>query len=103
MTYALVMLVLCSNSVIGFIYLSEVSLSHSNTIKYRSCSVMIGSLGNPNPERIHILINLYDITSFFSFVLAWLVTVLMLKQYARTQEQTSILDHFRFVVNFLSS
>ena len=68
MTYALVMLVLCTNSVIGFFYLSEVSLSHSNTIKYRSCSVMIGSLGNPNPERINILINLYDITSFFSFI-----------------------------------
>jgi hypothetical protein len=83
MTYALVMLVLCSNSVIGTIYLSEVSLSHSNTIKYRSCSVMIGSLGNPNPERTNILINLYDITSFFSFVLAWLVRVLMLKEYTK--------------------
>ena len=87
MTYALVMLVLCSNSVIGAIYLSEVSLSHSNTIKYRSCSVMIGSLNNPNPERTHILINLYDITSFFSFVLAWLVTVLMLKEYTRNRNK----------------
>ena len=87
MTYALVMLVLCTNSVIGFFYLSEVSLSHSNTIKYRSCSVMIGSLGNPNPERINILINLYDITSFFSFILAWLVTVLMLKQYAKNRNK----------------
>jgi hypothetical protein len=83
MTYALVMLVLCTNSVIGAIYLSEVSLSHSNTIKYRSCSVMISSLNNPNPERINILTNLYDITSFFSFVLAWLVTVLMLKDYTK--------------------
>ena len=83
MIYALVMLVLCTNSVIGGIYLSEVSLSHSNTVKYRSCSVMIGSLTNPNPERTNILINLYDITSFFSFVLAWLVTVLMLKEYTK--------------------
>jgi len=83
MTYALVMLVLCTNSVIGGIYLSEVSLSHSNTVKYRSCSVMMGSLTNPNPERTNILINLYDITSFFSFVLAWLVTVLMLKEYTK--------------------
>ena len=83
MTYALVMLVLCTNSVIGAIYLSEVSLSHSEIIKYRSCSVMIGNLSNPNPERINILTNLYDITSFFSFVLAWLVTVLMLKDYTK--------------------
>jgi hypothetical protein len=83
MTYALVMLVLCTNSVIGAIYLSEVSLSHSNTVKYRSCSVMMGSLYNPNPERTNFLINLYDITSFFSFVLAWLVTVLMLKEYTK--------------------
>jgi hypothetical protein len=83
MTYGLVMLVLCSNSIIGAIYLSEVSLSHSEVIKYRSCSVMIGSLSNVNPESINILANLYDITSFFSFVLAWLVTVLMLKDYTK--------------------
>jgi len=83
MTYGLVMLVLCTNSIIGIIYLSEVSLSHPDTIKYKSCSVMISSLSNPNPETINILANLYDITSFFSFVLAWLVTVLMLKDYTK--------------------
>ena len=69
MTYGLVMLVLCSNSIIGAIYLSEVSLSHSEVIKYRSCSVMIGNLSNVNPESINILANLYDITSFFP--LSW--------------------------------
>jgi hypothetical protein len=83
LTYGLVMLVLCTNSIIGIVYMSEVSLSHSDTIKYRSCSVMIGVLSNVNPERINILANLYDITSFFSFVLAWLVTVLMLKEYTK--------------------
>lgn len=83
MTYGLVMLLLCTNSVIGFVYLSELSLSHSDTIKYRSCSVMMGSLYYPNPEITTVLINLYDITSFFSFVLAWLVTVLMLKGYSK--------------------
>jgi hypothetical protein len=83
MTYALVMLVLCTNSVIGAIYLSEVSLSHSKTIKYKPCSVMMMMLTNPNPERINVLANLYDITSFFSFVLAWLATVLMLKDYTK--------------------
>jgi hypothetical protein len=81
--YGLVMLILCSNSIIGIIYLLEVSLSHPHTIKNISCSVMIGSLNNPNPEAINILVNLYDITSFFSFVLAWLVTVLMLKDYTK--------------------
>jgi hypothetical protein len=83
LTYGLVMLVLCTNSIIGIVYMSEISLSHSDTIKYRSCSVMIGVLSNVNPERINILANLYDITSFFSFVLAWLVTVLMLKEYTK--------------------
>jgi hypothetical protein len=83
MTYALVMLILCTNSIIGAIYLSEVSLSHSETVKYKSCSVMMGVLNNPNPEAINILANLYDITSFFSFILAWLVTVLMLKEYTK--------------------
>jgi hypothetical protein len=83
MTYSLVMLVLCSNSIIGIIYLSQVSLSHHSTIKRVSCSVMISSLTNPNPEAINILTNLYDITSFFSFLLAWLVTVSMLKEYSK--------------------
>ena len=83
MTYGLVMLVLCANSVIGSIYLSQDSVSHNPTQRYKSCSVMMGVLNNPNPGAINILANLYDITSFFSFVLAWLVTVLMLKAYTK--------------------
>jgi hypothetical protein len=83
MTYGLVMLVLCTNSAIGIVYISQVSVSHSNIIKYKSCSVMMSVLSHPNPGTINILANLYDITSFFSFVLAWLVTVLMLKEYTK--------------------
>ena len=83
MIYALVMIVLCTNSIIGVVYIAQVSLSHANTIKYKSCSVMMGVLVNPNPEAINTLANLYDITSFFSFVLAWLVTALMLKEYTK--------------------
>ena len=49
MTYGLVMLVLCTNSIIGISYVSQVSSSHSNTIKYKSCSVMMGALGYANP------------------------------------------------------
>jgi hypothetical protein len=83
MTYGLVMLVLCTNSVIGAVYISNDSLSHSNTVKYRSCSVMMGMLSNPNPEATNILVNLYDLTSFFSFLFAWIVTVLMLSEYTK--------------------
>jgi hypothetical protein len=83
MTYGLVMLVLCTNSIIGVVYISQVSVSHSNIIKYKSCSVMMSVLSHPNPGTINILANLYDITSFFSFVLAWLVTVLMLREYTK--------------------
>ena len=81
--YGLVMLLYASNSLIGSIYFLEVSVSHPYTIKYISCSVMTGSLNNPNPEAINTLTNLYDITSFFSFILAWVVTVLMLKEYTK--------------------
>jgi len=83
MTYALVMLVLCINSIVGVVYIAQVSVSHANIIKYKSCSVMMSVLNNPNPGAINILANLYDITSFFSFLLAWLVTVLMLKDYTK--------------------
>jgi hypothetical protein len=83
MTYGLVMLVLCSNSIIGAVYMSEVSLSRSEITKYRSCSVMIGGLSYVNTETINTLANLYDITTFFSFILAWLVTVLMLRGYTK--------------------
>jgi hypothetical protein len=83
MTYGLVMLVLCINSIVGVLYIAQVSVSHASIIKYKSCSVMMSVLNNPNPEAINILANLYDITSFFSFVLAWLVTVLMLKGYTK--------------------
>jgi len=87
LTYGLVMLVLCTNSIIGIIYLFEVSLSHRNTIKHMSCSVMMGSIYYSNPEITNVLINLYDMTSFFSFVLAWLVTVLMLKDYTKNRNR----------------
>ena len=86
-TYGLVMLVLCTNSIIGIAYIAQVSVSHASIIKYKSCSVMMGSLNNPNPQAIDILANLYDITSFFSFVLAWLVTVLMLKGYTKRRNK----------------
>jgi hypothetical protein len=87
MTYALVMIVLCTNSIIGIIYLSQISLSHAKTIKYMSCSVMISSLNTPNPKITNFLINFYDITSFFSFIFAWLVTVSMLKEYSKNKNR----------------
>ena len=83
LTYGLVMLVLCTNSAIGIVYLSQVSVTHVDIIKRTSCSVMIGSLVNTRPGIVNTLTNLYDITSFFAFVLAWLATVLMLKEYSK--------------------
>jgi hypothetical protein len=81
--YGLVMFVLCSNSVIGIIYLSQVSVTHGDIIKRASCSVMFGSLIVTRPGVVNTLANLHDITSFFAFVLAWLATVLMLKEYSK--------------------
>jgi hypothetical protein len=40
MIYGLVMLFLFANSIIGAIYLSQVSVTHGQTIKRTSCSVM---------------------------------------------------------------
>jgi hypothetical protein len=81
--YGLVMLVLCSNSVIGIIYLSQVSVTHGHIIIRSSCSVMFGSLSVTRPGVVNTLANMYDITSFFAFVLAWLATVSMLKEYSK--------------------
>ena len=44
MMYGLVMLILFANSIIGAIYLSQVSVTHGQTIKRTSCSVMFGAL-----------------------------------------------------------
>jgi hypothetical protein len=83
LTYGIVMLILFANSIIGAIYLSQISVTHSQTIKRTSCSVMIGALSITRPGIVNTLANAYDITSFFSFVLAWLATVLMLKEYSK--------------------
>jgi hypothetical protein len=83
MIYGLVMLVLFANSLIGMIYLSQVSVTHSPIIKRTSCSVMFGALTATRPVLVNSLANAYDITSFFSFVLAWLATALMLKEYSK--------------------
>jgi hypothetical protein len=52
MIYGLVMLVLFANSVIGIIYLSQVSVTHSDTIKRTSCSVMFGALSVTRPGLV---------------------------------------------------
>lgn len=87
MTYCVVMLVLSSNAITGIIYVSEVSLYLPVTVRYKSCSVMFSALSNPNPGAINILGDLYDVTSFFSFVSAWLVTVLMLREYTKNKNK----------------
>jgi hypothetical protein len=81
--YALVMVFLVVNALIGLFYLYQVSLSQNLIIKYSSCRVMFASLFNVNPDLNIALSNIYDITSIVSFILAWLASVLMLKQYAR--------------------
>jgi hypothetical protein len=85
--YGLVMLVLCTNSAIGIAYLFQVSFTHGDIIKRTSCSVMMGSLINTRPGIVNILTDMYDITSFFAFVLAWLATVLMLKEYSKRKNK----------------
>jgi hypothetical protein len=85
--YGLVMLVLCTNSAIGIVYLSQVSVTHGDIIKRTSCSVMMGSLTITRPGIVNILTDMYDITSFFAFVLAWLATVLMLKGYSKRKNK----------------
>ena len=85
--YGLVMLVLCTNSAIGIVYLSQVSATHGDIIKRTSCSVMMGSLVITRPGIVNTLTDMYDITSFFAFVLAWLATVLMLKGYSKRKNK----------------
>ena len=68
--YSLVLLILFANSIIGAIYLYQVSVTRGQSIKRTSCNVMIGALTVTRPETIHTLANAYDITSFFSFCLS---------------------------------
>jgi len=77
------MLFLFANSIIGAIYLSQDSVTHPQTIKRTSCSVMFGAMNVSRPGLVNNLANAIDITSFFSFVLAWIATVFMLKEYSR--------------------
>jgi hypothetical protein len=86
-TYGTIMLVFCVSSIVGIVYLSEVSQSHASIIRQTSCSAMFGSLHNINPQLIDFLTNVYDIASFFSFVLAWLATVYMLKEYSKRRNK----------------
>ena len=44
----------------------------------------MGALSNPNPNLTNFLINLNDITSFISFILAWVATIFILKDYLNT-------------------
>jgi len=81
--YTLVMLFLVANAIIGLFYLYQVSLSHNLIIKYSSCRVMLGSLFNVNPDLNITLSNMYDATSIVSFILAWVVSVIMLRQYSK--------------------
>jgi hypothetical protein len=63
--------------------LANLLVTHGHIIIRSSCSVMFGSLNVTRPGVVNTLANMYDITSFFAFVLAWLATVLMLKEYSK--------------------
>ena len=81
--YGITMLLLLINTLVAIIYLYQVSLSHNDIITGSSCRVMYGSLYNVNPDFNIALSNTYDLTSVISFILAWSVSVLMLRQYSR--------------------
>ena len=87
MIYGLVMLVLLVNSLFALSFLLLDSLAHRYVIKRTSCSVMMGALNNPNAEYTNFLSYAYDITLFLSFVLAWVATVGMLKEYSKRKNK----------------
>jgi len=89
--YSMVMLSLLCNSVIAAVYLSQVSSSHPDILKRISCSVMMSALSNANPNLTNFLINLYDITSFISFILAWIATIFILKDYLNTNTKNKFI------------
>lgn len=87
LTYGLVMLTLSINSIIGIVYMWQVSLIHNFIIEYSSCSAMKGALRDNNPDFANSLSNVYDTTSFLSFILAWLVTASMLKLHSKNKSR----------------
>jgi hypothetical protein len=81
--YGITMIFLLINTLVALFYLYQVSLSINDIVTDSSCRVMYGSLYNVNPDLNIALSNTYDLTSVISFVLAWLVSILMIKQYFR--------------------
>jgi hypothetical protein len=71
------------NAVIGLIYVSQVLLTHTDSIKPASCRALFASLSNIDPDLSFYLSNFYDITSIISFITVWFVTTFMLRQYSR--------------------
>lgn len=81
--YSIAISLFILNAVIGLIYVSQVLLTHTDSIKPASCRALFASLYNIDPDLSFYLSNLYDITSIISFIAAWFVTTVMLKQYSR--------------------
>jgi hypothetical protein len=82
--YGVAIILFIFNTVIGLIYLTEVIQTHKDIIKPTSCRALFGSLFHINPTLSIFFSNLYDITSIFSFIVVWIGTTIMLKQYTRT-------------------
>jgi len=70
------------NTIIGLVYVTQALSTHTDVIKPASCRVMFGSLFNINPDLSIYLSNFYDVTSIISFIVIWIVTIFMLKQYS---------------------
>jgi hypothetical protein len=52
---------------------------------------MMGALSNANPNLTDFIINLYDVTSFISFILAWVATIFILKNYLNTNTKNKLI------------
>ena len=81
--YGIAILIFIINTIIGFVYLTEVLSTHNDKIKPASCRAIFASLFSINPDLSIFLSKLYDITSIISFVSIWFATTTMLNQYSR--------------------
>jgi hypothetical protein len=80
--YGIAFSLLVGKSLIGVIYVTQEILNHSITVVPSETRRMIMNLSNVNATLSNILKNTYYYTSILSYILIWITTVLLLRQYS---------------------
>jgi len=81
--YGILFAIYCLSLLLALIYLINGLATHPSTIHYSSPRELRAGTFSINITFQHNIALMYDISFIISFLLAWIVTVFMLKQYSR--------------------